>query len=68
MKEKIEPVLVKFKDQVLFLKHNLNAQTIASLKNELISVEGNIASLIKELTASIQAADSFIAAMAKDSA
>jgi hypothetical protein len=65
---KMEPVLVKFKDQVLFLKHNLNAQTIASLKNELISVEGNIASLIKELNASIQEADAFIAAMAKDSA
>lgn len=65
---KMDPVLVKFKDQVLFLKHNLNAQTIASLKNELISVEGNIASLIKELNASIQEADSFIAAMAKDSA
>jgi hypothetical protein len=65
---KMDPVLVKFKDQVLFLKHNLNAQTIASLKNELISVEGNIASLIKELNASIQEADAFIAAMAKDSA
>jgi len=64
---KMDPVLVKFKDQVLFLKHNLNAQTIASLKSELVSVEGNIASLIKELNASIQEADSFIASMAKDS-
>lgn len=65
---KMDPVLAKFKDQVLFLKHNLNAQTIASLKSELVSVEGNIASLIKELNASIQEADSFIASMAKDSA
>ncbi len=65
---KMDPVLVKFKDQVLFLKHNLNAQTIASLKNELVSVEGNIASLIKELNTSIQEADSFIASMARDSA
>jgi len=60
---KMDPVLAKFKDQVLFLKHNLNAQAIASLKGELVSVEGNINSLIKDLNASIQEADSFIAAM-----
>jgi hypothetical protein len=63
---KMDPVLAKFKDQVLFLKHNLNAQAIASLKSELVSVEGNINSLIKDLNASIQEADSFIAAMPKD--
>jgi hypothetical protein len=63
---KMDPVLVKFKDQVLFLKHNLNAETIASLKGELVSVENNIASLIKELNASIKEADSFIASMAKE--
>ena len=63
---KMDPVLAKFKDQVLFLKHNLNAQAIASLKGELVSVEGNINSLIKDLNASIQEADSFIAAMPKN--
>lgn len=63
---KMDPVLAKFKDQVLFLKHNLNAQAIASLKSELVSVEGNIASLIKEMEASIKEADSFIAAMEKE--
>lgn len=65
---KMDPVLAKFKDQVLFLKHNLNAQAIASLKSELVSVEGNIASLIKEMEASIQEADSFIASMEKEKA
>jgi hypothetical protein len=63
---RMDPVLAKFKDQVLFLKHNLNAQAIASLKSELVSVEGNINSLIKDLNTSIQEADSFIAAMPKD--
>ena len=62
---KMDPVLAKFKDQVLFLKHNLKAQAIASVKGELVSVEGNINSLIKDLNASIQEADSFIAAMPK---
>ena len=32
---KMPPVLGKFKDQVLFLKHNLNAQAIASLKSRI---------------------------------
>jgi len=62
---KMDPVLAKFKDQVLFLKHNLNAKAIASLKGELVSVEGNINSLINDLNASIQEADSFIASMPK---
>ena len=65
---KMDPVLAKFKDQVLFLKHNLNAQAITSLKSELVSVEGNIASLIKEMETSIKEADSFIASMAKEQA
>ncbi len=64
---KMDPVLTKFKDQVLFLKHNLNAQTIASLKGELSSVENNIAALIKELNASIKEADSFIASLSTES-
>jgi hypothetical protein len=63
---KMDPVLAKFKDQVLFLKHNLNAQALASLQGELVSVEGNVNSLIKDLNASIQEADAFIAAMPKD--
>ena len=63
---KMEPVIAAFKDQVLFLKHNLNAQAIASLKNELVAVEGDISSLIKEMETSIKEADTFIAAMTKE--
>ena len=63
---KIDPVLVAFRDQVLFLKHNLNAQAIASLQNEMASVEADITSLIKEMEASIAEADAFIQAMGKE--
>ncbi|MHC4105003.1 MAG: DUF2959 domain-containing protein [Planctomycetota bacterium] len=63
---KIEPVLSAFRDQVLFLKHNLNAQAIASLHDELASVEVSIATLIEEMEASIAEADAFIKAMAKE--
>ena len=63
---KMPPVLAKFKDQVLFLKHNLNAQAIASLKSELGTVESNINLLIKEMEASIKQADAFISSMTKE--
>jgi DUF2959 family protein len=62
--KKIAPVLAAFYDQVLFLKHNLNAQAIASLREELTSVETDINALIKEMESSIREADSFISAMA----
>ena len=62
---KIDPVLSAFQDQVLYLKHNLNAQAIASLQSELASIEIDVARLIKEMEASIKEADSFIRTMEK---
>ena len=62
---KIDPVLSAFQDQVLYLKHNLNAQAIASLQSELASIETDVARLIKEMEASIKEADSFISSMEK---
>ncbi|MCJ7617676.1 MAG: DUF2959 domain-containing protein [Desulfobacterales bacterium] len=64
--KKIEPVLAAFKDQVLFLKHNLNAKAISSLQSELVTVEADMVSLIKELEESIYEADKFISSMAKE--
>lgn len=63
--DKIDPVLAAFQDQVLFLKHNLNAQAIASLQNELGSVQNNVALLIEEMEASIREANAFIDAMVR---
>jgi hypothetical protein len=60
---KIAPVLTAFRDQVLFLKHNLNARAIASLRNELTTVENDVAALIREMEASIAEANAFIDAM-----
>ena len=62
---KIDPVLSAFHDQVLYLKHNLNAQAIASLQSELASIETDVAGLIKEMEASIVEANSFIDSMEK---
>ncbi len=57
---RMKPVLGAFHDQVLFLKHNLNAQAVASLKTELHAIEGDVAVLIREMEKSIAEADSFI--------
>jgi ElaB/YqjD/DUF883 family membrane-anchored ribosome-binding protein len=58
--KKMDPILDLFKDQVLFLKHNLNAQAISSLEDEAVKIESDVDSLIAEMEASIQEADDFI--------
>ncbi len=60
---RIDPVLTVFHDQVLYLKHNLNAQAIASLQTELTEIQADVSELIKEMEISIQEADAFIQAM-----
>jgi Skp family chaperone for outer membrane proteins len=66
VERKMDPVLTAFHDQVLFLKHSLNAKAIASLKTELGSVEAEVNSLIKDMEASIKEAEAFTSAMAKE--
>ena len=56
----MDPVLAAFRDQVLFLKHNLNSRAIASIQNEAAQVEEDVARLIREMEASIAEADAFI--------
>lgn len=58
---RMEPVLKLFNDQVLFLKHNLNARAIGSLEVERVRIEERVAHLIEEMQASIAEADAFIA-------
>ena len=59
----MEPVLVRFQDHVLFLKHSLNAQAIASLRGEALSIQNDVAKLIDEMNLAIRRADEFIKAM-----
>ena len=51
------------RDQVLFMKHNLNARAIAGLSNELISVQTNVDQLVRDMEKAIAEADSFISAL-----
>jgi len=64
---RLDPVLTVFSDQVLYLKHNLNAQAIGSLQNELVSVEADVSALVRDMEASISEADTFIKALADES-
>lgn len=56
----MDPILTKFHDNVLYLKHNLNAQAIGALKGESIKIESDISRLIADMNASIAEAESFI--------
>jgi uncharacterized protein YdiU (UPF0061 family) len=55
------PVLRTFRDNVLFLKHNLNAQAIGSLRSEFSTLKGKIDGLIKNMNEAIQTSNKFIA-------
>jgi len=57
---KMDPVLTAFNDQVLFLKHNLNARAIASLQDSASEIQGDVARLVQEMEASIAEANAFI--------
>ncbi|MDO6562681.1 DUF2959 domain-containing protein [Amphritea sp. 1_MG-2023] len=60
---KMQPVLAALKDNTLFLKHNLNARAIGSLKGEFGGIKRDIERLLSEMQRSIQASDQFIQAM-----
>ena len=60
---KLDPALVPLRDQVLFMKHNLNAKAIAGLSDELLSVQMNVDTLVRDIESSIAQADAFIASL-----
>ena len=62
---KIEPILTVFHDQVMFLKHNLNARAIASLKGELGTIKSDVSALVASMEHSINEANAFISTMEK---
>jgi hypothetical protein len=62
--DQIEPVLKTFHDQVLFLKHNLNARAIGSLKNTSAGLQSDVDGLVQSIDASSQEADKLISSLA----
>ncbi len=63
--EKIRPVLQAFSDQVVFLKHNLNARAISSLKKTSSQIDVQAAALIRDIEASSRQADDYIQTLSR---
>lgn len=62
--EAMAPVLTLFQDQVLFLRHNLNARAIGALETELGAIEEATEASIAEMERAIAEASAFIESMA----
>ncbi|MGD8111268.1 DUF2959 domain-containing protein [Vibrio sp. TRT 21S02] len=58
--KKMTPVLDTLRDNTLFLKHNLNASAIGSLKGEFSLLERDIQHAITQMNAAIAESDKFL--------
>lgn len=57
---KMEPVLAALNDNVLYLKHNLNAAAIGALQGEFDQIKQDIRSLLSEMNTAIEQSNTFI--------
>lgn len=59
----LDPALVPLRDQVLFMKHNLNARAIAGLSSEVGAIQVSVDKLVCDTEAAVRQADAFIATL-----
>lgn len=57
---RLEPALQPLRDQVLFLKHNLNAKAIGALSGEVTAISTKVDDLVRDMELAIREADAFI--------
>ena len=62
-RNRIDPVMAVLTDNVLFLKHSLNARTLAALRGQASVLEGQVDALIRDMQVAIDEADAFIKRM-----
>ena len=62
-RDRVDPVMAVLSDNVLFLKHSLNAQALAALRGQASVLEGQVDELIRDMEIAIAEADAFIARM-----
>ncbi|RBW46384.1 DUF2959 domain-containing protein [Psychromonas sp. B3M02] len=60
---KMEPVLSSLNDNVLYLKHNLNAQAMSEIKGEFTNLKRDIQQLVDDMNTSIADSNKFIEQM-----
>jgi hypothetical protein len=63
VERRAKPVLKAFEDQVLFIKHNLNAEAVASLKTTVIKMDAEVTKLVADIEVSTKEADAFLATL-----
>jgi hypothetical protein len=62
----LDPVLDNLRDNVLYLKHNLNARAVASLRGELDTINTDVEKLLEAMQLAIAESDRFIAEMRQE--
>lgn len=60
---KMQPVLSSLNDNVLYLKHNLNAQAVSEIKGEFTNLKRDIQQLMNDMNKSIAESNKFIKQM-----
>lgn len=56
----MKPVLDTLRNNVLYLKHNLNAQAIGSLRGTFSTLQGDVDRLVEQMNLSIERSNQFI--------
>ena len=62
-RNRVDPVMAVLNDNVLYLKHSLNAQAVAALRGEAANLEADVEALIRDMQVAIDEADAFISKM-----
>ncbi len=62
-RNRVDPVMAVLADNVLFLKHSLNAKALAALRGQATLLEGQVDALIRDMRVAIEEADAFISRM-----
>lgn len=62
---RITPVMTSMNDQLLNIKHSLNALIVVSLEEELVQLRGQMDNLMAEIDASVNHCNAFIGSMAE---
>lgn len=62
-RDRVDPVMAVLNDNVLYLKHSLNARALDALRGEATALEGKVDALIRDMQLAIDEADAFIGRM-----
>jgi len=59
-RDRVDPVVAVLNDNVLYLKHSLNARALDALRGEATALEGKVDALIADMQVAIDEANAFI--------